>query len=173
MLIIIDPSLQSYNGHFLTYDKVLADEAGRRGERCVVFAARSVRQSIVGGLQIIPCFRHGLEASLDDKVLATAFLGDLITGVNSLELEPRSVLFLHTTTHRQIEPQYKPWLMKGCGIPFWLSFCDIPRHPIHTGPMLIRYDNTETRSYLFSAWEWPIVCASSQTVNCCLKNIKA
>ena len=104
MLVIIDPSLQSYNGHFLTYDKVLADEAGRQGERCVVFAARSVQQSIIGGLRIVPCFRHGLEAALDDKVLATAFLGDLIAGINSVELEPRSVVFLHTTTHRQIEP---------------------------------------------------------------------
>ena len=173
MLIIIDPSLQSYNGHFLTYDKVLADEAGRRGERCVVFAARSVRQSIVGGLQIIPCFRHGLEASFDDKVLATAFLGDLITGVKFLELEPRSVLFLHTTTHRQIEPAVQAMAHERLRDFILVILLRYSRHPIHTGPMLIRYNNTETRSYLFSAWEWPIVCASSQTVNCCLKNIKA
>jgi hypothetical protein len=104
MLIIIDPSLKSYNGHFLTYDKVLADEAKSRGERCTVLAARSVEQRVAGGLDVIPCFRYGLEATLNDEALATAFLADLMAGTRSVKMEPRTVLFLHTTTHRQIEP---------------------------------------------------------------------
>jgi hypothetical protein len=104
MLIIIDPSLRTYNGHFLTYDKVLADEAEGLGERCVVLAARSVEQGVVGALQVTPCFRFGLEADVHDQALADAFFADLIRGIKAANPEPRTVLFLHTTTYRQIEP---------------------------------------------------------------------
>lgn len=104
MLIILDPSLRSCSGHFLTYDKVIADEAARLGERCVVFAAHDVEPGVVGQLEMVPCFRFGLESPKGDTVVKRAFLTDLVAATNKVALEPRSRLFLHTTTHRQIEP---------------------------------------------------------------------
>src|SRR4051794_2823337 len=104
MLVILDPSLRSYNGHFLTYDQSIADVVERGGEPCIVFAAKDIERGKIGNLRIVPCFRYGLEEDLDGQTVATAFLSDLMTAAGSLSIPPGSTLFLHTTTHRQIEP---------------------------------------------------------------------
>ena len=102
-LVILDPSLRSANGHFLTYDKAISDEARKSGVRTIVLGSTKVDSSLTDP-EIRPCFRFGLEAPEPDAAIARAFLGDLIAATRQLPHEGKTVFFLHTTTYRQIEP---------------------------------------------------------------------
>jgi glycosyltransferase involved in cell wall biosynthesis len=102
MLVIIDPSLRSYMGHFLTYDKAIADEVMRFGQSCAILASKSVRQDLASGTRIVPCFSQGLEGNVPD--LSEIFYRDLVAGADLLSAPDDATYFLHTCTAAQIEP---------------------------------------------------------------------
>ena len=91
-------------GHFLTYDRVIAQEAARRGMKCVIWAARNVEKAVRNELEIVPCFRFGLEVEQNSTVLADAFFADLLHASRQSRPPPRTTYFIHTTTATQIEP---------------------------------------------------------------------
>lgn len=104
LIIIIDPSLKSSSGHFLTYDKSIATELTTRGQDCVVLASKSASPSLDRELQIVPCFRYQLEDnSLPPRALTSAFIEDLIAGVANIPGAEEALFFLHTCTPPQIE----------------------------------------------------------------------
>jgi glycosyltransferase involved in cell wall biosynthesis len=71
---------------------------------------------------------------VDDQVLAKAFLTDLTDAMASLRLDPGSILFLHTTTHRQIEPVVQAMelrQLRDCALVILLRYAPAPNphHP--------------------------------------------
>jgi glycosyltransferase involved in cell wall biosynthesis len=103
-IVILDPSLRTFMGHFLTYDRVIAHAAARRGMTCIVWAARNVKKAVLDELEIVPCFRFGLEDELNASILADAFFSDLLSAAGQSCPPPGTTYFLHTTTATQIEP---------------------------------------------------------------------
>jgi glycosyltransferase involved in cell wall biosynthesis len=129
MLLILDPSLQSFNGHFLTYDKAIADQSEKFGQHCIVLGAQAVETKVMSSLHVVPCFRYGLEDNLSQQVLKQAFLDDLLRTTNEMEIEPQSVIFLHTTTHSQIEPAVRALgapNLQGCVLIIMLRYSIAP-----------------------------------------------
>jgi glycosyltransferase involved in cell wall biosynthesis len=102
MLVLVDPSLRSYNGHFLTYDASIAAEIQHRGQDCIVFASKTVQDVASSGLKIIPCFSQGLEEPSPN--LSEIFFEELTEGAAIVGNPSAAIYFLHTCTPAQIEP---------------------------------------------------------------------
>ncbi len=126
-LAILDPSLKSFNGHFLTYDNAVAQGVAPRGISSLFFASADVREGLPARGEIIPTFRYGLEhsffpgpfmsrsrlaAKLNERLLGQKFLEDLDRSLTPDRLGKNPILFLHTTTHQQI-PALIEWTAKN------------------------------------------------------------
>lgn len=117
--IILDPSLKSFNGHFLTYDNAIASAAKQHNFKTTVLASSSAID-LPCGFEIIPTFRYELEDSfiriptlkkitnlINKKLIHQFFLDDLTCGIRKIEQEKDLLIYLHTTTHYQIPPLVK------------------------------------------------------------------
>ncbi len=117
-LIILDPSLKSFNGHFLTYDNVIATAARNFGYATTVYASASV-QTLPCDFEIVPIFRIGLEhnffnvplfnrfrahTAINRRVIHRTFVQDLTSGMEVDPIESGTIVYLHTTTFNQIPP---------------------------------------------------------------------
>ena len=104
MLVVIDPSVKSYDGHFLTYDRKIYDEYSRLGLPCVVLASKDMDPTLSKDLNLYPCFRMGLEGDVEQETLAESFYEDLVSGSRAISATSGAIFFLHTCTYAQIEP---------------------------------------------------------------------
>jgi glycosyltransferase involved in cell wall biosynthesis len=89
-------------GHFLTYDKTIADEVTRLGGSCSVLASIGAPQDLLSDMKIVPCFSRGLEDTSND--LSDVFYRELTQGARMLNDSDDATYFLHTCTPAQIEP---------------------------------------------------------------------
>ncbi len=104
-LVILDPSLRRFNGHFYHYDKVISQEAKTGGVDVSVWASQCVTREAGDGMEVVPCFRFGLEESSETPdALETAFYEDLQEAAQVTSCTDNVIFFLHTTTATQIPP---------------------------------------------------------------------
>lgn len=117
--IILDPSLKSFNGHFLTYDNAIA-VASKQYDFTTTVLASSTAIDLPCDFKLIPTFRYELEDSfirlpalsnltnlINKKLIHQFFLNDLGNGIQQVEQKKDLVIYLHTTTHYQIPPLVK------------------------------------------------------------------
>lgn len=104
-LVILDPSLRRFDGHFYHYDQVISQEANAYGVETTVWASRCVTREAGVGMVAVPCFRFQLEDSSETPAaLATAFYEDLQKAAQQIPCTQDVIFFLHTTTSTQIPP---------------------------------------------------------------------
>lgn len=114
---ILDPSLASYNGHFLTYDHAIATAANAQGLRSVTFSSAAILPNLPVAGELVPTFRDGLEHSffrgpltaragvrINQHLLRRRFLADLNRALTPPLLGQNPILYMHTTTPAQIPP---------------------------------------------------------------------
>lgn len=125
-LIILDPSLKSFNGHFLTYDNSIA-KAGRDYDYLTTVLASKEVVDLPCEFRIIPAFRYGLEydfiknpilkrsnfiKKINTILIGESFLKDMEGGMRECLYIQDAMIFLHTTTYSQIPPLVD-WLKKN------------------------------------------------------------
>jgi glycosyltransferase involved in cell wall biosynthesis len=117
-LVILDPSLKTFNGHFLTYDNAVADGALKCGLQTIIFAAQGVDAKLPVHGELIPAFRDPLEHSfipspfnriqasthVNKWLLHKRFLEDLNRTLTADRIGQNPIIYLHTTTQNQIAP---------------------------------------------------------------------
>jgi glycosyltransferase involved in cell wall biosynthesis len=116
--VIVDPSLRTFNGHFLHYDNSVAKAASERGFRVVTLAGASVHD-LPCQFKVVPCFQRDLEQPffragltqgfrsvrhVEFALRRRAFLRDLSNASRHLELDAGSVVFVHTVTEHYLQP---------------------------------------------------------------------
>ena len=124
--IIIDPSLKSYNGHFLTYDNSIAIVAKEFGFQTTVISSQNATD-LPCEFDMVPKFRYELEHDFINTVFFNNskivkkinkyfvnryFFFDFESAVQKICIEKNSLFFIHTTTYRQIIPLIK-WVKKN------------------------------------------------------------
>ncbi|MGD9647924.1 MAG: glycosyltransferase [Pirellulales bacterium] len=117
--VIVDPSLRSFNGHFLHYDNAVARAASERGYQVVTLAGGNVQSDLPCDFRVIPCFRRDLEEPffraglthafsslrhVEHRLRRRAFLQDLNLATKELELDASSIVFVHTITEHYLAP---------------------------------------------------------------------
>lgn len=119
---ILDPSLKSFNGHFLTYDNVVAEAVAAKGLRPIIFSSQAIEKNLPAACEVVPTFRDGLEraffrgpitaralSGLTGPLLRKRFLEDMLRELTPDRLGHTPVVFMHTTTHHQI-PAMVDWV---------------------------------------------------------------
>ncbi|MBX9791541.1 MAG: glycosyltransferase [Pirellulales bacterium] len=117
--VIVDPSLRTFNGHFLHYDNAVAGAARDRGYRVVTLAGANVSRELPCQFRAVPCFRRELEEPffrpgltnalavlrfVEHRLRRRAFLQDLNRATKQLELDASSIVFVHTLTEHYVKP---------------------------------------------------------------------
>jgi glycosyltransferase involved in cell wall biosynthesis len=117
--VIVDPSLQSCNGHFLHYDNAVAAAARARDFKVVTLASMNVQRDLQVDFPCLPCFRYHLEKCWFHPALVMrspllrrwnrtlwykAFLDDLRRIEDRVCLDSSSIVFMHTLTYHHIPP---------------------------------------------------------------------
>lgn len=119
---ILDPSLKSFNGHFLTYDNAVAQAAAAHGLKPKLFSAIDILPQLPVEGTVVPTFRDGLERSFfrgpltarllggtNMALLRRRFFADMRAHLNSDTLGQNPILYMHTTTPAQLPPM-ADWL---------------------------------------------------------------
>ena len=106
-LILIDPSLKSFGGHFYTYDYSISSSSRGLGIRTFILGSRDAEISSRKDFEFIPCFRHEVEHSLPLNKVGSIFLEDLVSATSDLNLDDSSIYFIHTVTSEQILPIFR------------------------------------------------------------------
>lgn len=124
--IIIDPSLKSFNGHFLTYDTAIATEAKKFGYKTVVLASNEAID-METKFKVFPSFKLGLEhdfikvpilkkinffQKINKYLIERQFVSDLISANITTWCKKNPIIFFHTTTSTQIPPLIR-WVKKN------------------------------------------------------------
>ncbi len=117
--VIVDPSLRTFNGHFLHYDNAVAKAASERGYRVVTLAGANVHVELPCQFKVVPCFQRDLEEPffrggltqaftavryVEHALRRRAFARDLHRATKELELDASSVVFVHTVTEHYLPP---------------------------------------------------------------------
>jgi glycosyltransferase involved in cell wall biosynthesis len=107
-VVIIDPDMKDFLGHYYAYDAAVANGIAEIGHRPLVLAHRDVDPTLVAAIGGIPTFRRSIWNSprgprLWSELMANlSFLVDLIIAVRRQYLSQHTVFFAHTFVRGQI-----------------------------------------------------------------------
>ncbi len=113
--IIADNSLVNFMGHSYEYARSIFRTAQSEGFGSIVLANRAVITEITKAIEVIPCFRYGLDHQFRPRFLSQfgewnyfrhdqALFYDLKKNTASLKLSAEDILLFHTVRHNQLKP---------------------------------------------------------------------
>lgn len=134
-LIIVDPNIIDFNGHYTEYSKAICEAAKKKGLALRVLANIHVSGEVKQSLNALPVFQHDFWYSfceipkvgffLDTLMANLSFYKNLKTGLKE-DLNPQTIIFMPTVNHRQI-----------LALTWWIS--RIPRFVSMELVLLLRY----------------------------------
>ncbi|MGQ0636924.1 MAG: glycosyltransferase [Planctomycetaceae bacterium] len=123
-LVIVDPELKSFHGHYLGYNNTVAEAAARQGYSVKTLASSYCLRSLPCKFECIPCFRHdfghwriapgwtrrfGALRRLNLRLCGDEFLRDLRAAEQHVAFDAQTLVFVPSVIEGLIRPLIR-WL---------------------------------------------------------------